>query len=196
MNKNVILVDTENVGTEALQGLNCLKGTESEIVFFASSNSKPMSAQFLFELQQTGVVLRWELIEEDVKEKNSMDFHIVCYLALCTKDADDTGCRYFILSRDKGFINPCKYLSKKLSKSISNIPTLAQVLDCNKISAAQNEIDTVVYKCKQQAVAPVEFHRLLQINLNHKFTTNQIAEIYWQHKQDFTDNYMHSVKSA
>ncbi len=105
-----ILIDYENNGGKALDGISLLKLRESdELVFFYSKNARNMTMELHKELEK--VSAKKIYIKVKTGESDALDFQLSSYLGACIYSNPDK--KYYIVSEDKGFESVCSFWHNK-----------------------------------------------------------------------------------
>ena len=125
--KNILLIDIDNIDTNAFDQLAFLADTEAELYFFVTPFSTPLPTNLLNELQHTGASLNWKLIETRLEGQYSMDFHIATHVIAHAKDHQYEKIDYFILSTDTVFSRLSPHLSRILERRVHSITTLSDL---------------------------------------------------------------------
>lgn len=125
--KKIFLVDTENVNIDAIKGCTFLD-PEDEVILFLSTttdnntfNSKNLSA--------LGYKSEFKKIHIISGSKNSLDFQLVSYLGYLIGLNNKECSKYYIVSRDIGYLpainllNSCTHQKIILTTSIDNVVT-------------------------------------------------------------------------
>lgn len=152
------LVDTENVSDYSF--IKEMEVTsEDTIVIFMSEKAGRMSLEDLRALYESKANVLYEDIYTG--EANALDFQLIAFLSLRIATADKEY-EYFVVSNDKGYVLPVKYLSDKTGKKISILKTnnstgvdsessvdeqkLVENLNavCNRLNLAEDVKDIVI----------------------------------------------------
>ena len=104
MNKNLLLVDLENVHKI---DLSCLDESYRAIVFVGAQQNPPKAAR---KKSTAHRFTRVEFHKIEGNGKNALDFHIAFHLGRTIETAPDTNC--IVLSKDKGFDPLLSHLNK------------------------------------------------------------------------------------
>ncbi len=96
---SVYLIDYENVRAAAFNGLEDLTESDRVIIFYTNN-----SDNLTFSLMERLIAAKAEVVYKKVNcgGKNSLDFQLCSYLGYLIGTSKDT--RFFIISRDKGFL--------------------------------------------------------------------------------------------
>lgn len=163
------LIDSENV-----QQYNFIEelqlDTNDKIIMFLSDKSKNIKAEDLkrFTLCKANI----EFEDVCTGDRNALDFQLIAHLALivatCNKNENND---FFIVSNDKDFNVPCKYLRNKTNANISILKTdvnsrISNVLD--EVSAtvenfsSDNNLDESLIAIMKSAKDLCTLHNLLK----------------------------------
>ena len=94
----IYLIDYEN--TKNLQGINNLTAEDCVIIFY-SSKANSLSFDVHKEILSSKAKVEYKFV--DVGSQNALDFQLCSYLGYLIKQNENTECKIFIISKDKGF---------------------------------------------------------------------------------------------
>ncbi len=104
MNKNLLLVDFENVHEVDLSRLD----DRFHIIIFVGANQKSVPIELVTNAQKLGNRVEWQKVEGN--GRNALDFFIACQLGRVLEKSPQLHC--IVLSKDKGFDPLLRYLNK------------------------------------------------------------------------------------
>ena len=127
--KKIFLVDTENVNALALQGACGLSKDDLIILFITQrTGNHSFSHDVINSLNINASIQRVQILTGG---KNSLDFQLVTYLGLLIGGNQLPNTRYYIISKDKGFLSSINLLSSCSNTKvelISDIKSLEETL--------------------------------------------------------------------
>lgn len=102
----IYLIDYENTKKAGMNGIEGLKPDDSVCVFY-SENANTLTFDMHRKISESNAKFTFESV--GVGTKNSLDFQLVTFLGWLIGQNGDRRETYRIVSRDKGFLNVCKF---------------------------------------------------------------------------------------
>lgn len=134
--RTVLLVDYENVGDAGLERLP----PHQRLLLFVGQGQKPKE-DFVKKTMDSGI--RLELIPVTGVSRNNLDFHLAFYLGRLVEE--DSGSRFIIFSKDKGFAALTKHITKLGFACTSEKPLEKKEAEAaRKTKPPQDDFDRVV----------------------------------------------------
>lgn len=125
--RKVFLVDTENVGLRALDGVNLLNEEDLIILFVTNRTDEHSFSKEKVSLMNSKASIK--RIKVLTGGKNSLDFQLVSYLGLLIGyNADREKCDYYIISKDQGFSSCINLLTNCSDHNLQLIPNIGAVV--------------------------------------------------------------------
>lgn len=125
--RKIFLVDTENVGLRALDGVNLLNEDDLIILFVTGRTDEHSFSKDKVELMNSKASIK--RIKVLTGGKNSLDFQLVSYLGLLIGyNSDREKCDYYIVSNDQGFSSCINLLTNCSDHNLKLIPNICSVV--------------------------------------------------------------------
>lgn len=125
--RKIFLVDTENVGLRALDGVNLLNEEDLIILFVTSRTDEHSFSKEKVSLMNSKATIK--RIKVLTGGKNSLDFQLVSYLGLLIGyNADREKCDYYIISNDQGFSSCINLLTNCSEHNLELVPNIGAVV--------------------------------------------------------------------
>lgn len=166
MMKRIYIIDTENVKSEAYDGITALSNKD-EVVLFVTKNSNNISIETAININNSKCRIR-KLIGSS-GTPNALDFQIISYLGVITSKKNEKD-KIYIVSGDKDFDVAIRFLKNHFEKAnIKLIKSIHKSLDKNdlevKISLVkerldgyfkESNIDKLIELCKENPEKTIE----------------------------------------
>lgn len=153
--KRIFLVDYENVHKAGLYGIETLRKTDTVYVFY-SENADSLSFEVMQLLSATKASV--EYIKVDTIGLNALDFQLASFVGYLI--GKKPGCRYYIVSNDKGYSNVRLFWYKQGEK-IRLVPCIGKWKSSVKkqdVQKAVTGLDGITSDEQEQAVQIVWKH--------------------------------------
>lgn len=164
----IYLVDYEN--TQNLLGINALSENDYVIIFY-SQKASSLSFEIHKEILSSKAVVEYKCV--DVGSQNALDFQLVSYLGYLIKQNENSECKLYIVSKDKGFSFVATFWEKEKSIDIQIISDLTG--KTQSISVENTKSKTVKQVAKNTKTNASVESVLKQANLG--LNSNEIIEI-------------------
>lgn len=143
--RKIFLVDTENVNFTAIASADKLDKDDLVILFVTDRTVKNQFSDRSLELLNTKAnILKIHVLTGG---KNSLDFQLVSYLGLFIGEHKNEANKYYIVSRDKGFLSSINLLYNCTSHELHLIHSILCALSDDKV---EDTTEVLIHKfCKQ-----------------------------------------------
>lgn len=176
-----IFIDTENV--QQYNFIENIKLSENDkIVMLISENTKNIKPEDLKIFTACKAEIQYEHVY--IGERNALDFQLIINLALTIATNQTENIEYFIVSNDKDFELPAKYLIDKTKANIQILKTATNQLESFDISEElynKLNLNKKVLKVIKNSETLSELHN----NLNNLLGSEKGKEIYKEIKPIF-----------
>lgn len=183
--RNIVLMDTENLTL----GEACIDGLKEsiELEFWNTVESKKVPFNDMVKLNGKQIKFREFPVERTTKTANNLDFFIVARLSTLLSEKDANENNYYILTRDKGFNDVVKFLSKTTNARAYVIDSFKDIKGHEEVNELINKnrneiLSRVLNRCKIECSTPSEVYSLMIKELRKEFSLSEIAEIYKSQK--------------
>ncbi len=109
----IYLIDYEN--TKNLSGINNLSADDCVVIFY-SNKANSLSFDAHKEIMLSNAKVEYKYV--DVGSQNALDFQLSSYLGYIIKQNENTECKIYIVSKDKGFSHVSSFWEKEKSIDI------------------------------------------------------------------------------
>lgn len=164
----IYLVDYEN--TQNLLGINDLSENDVVIIFY-SQKASSLSFELHKEILSSKATVEYKCV--DVGSQNALDFQLVSYLGYLIKQNENSECKLYIVSKDKGFSFVATFWEKEKSMDIQIISDLTGKTQSTPVE--NTKLKTVKQVAKNTKTNASVDSVLKQANL--ELSSNEIKEI-------------------
>lgn len=179
--KKIFLVDTENVNLKALTHANNLDEKDTIILFVTQmTNSHQFEDKKINGLNIKANILKIHVI---TGRKNSLDLQLGSYLGLLIGEHRNEDNMYYIVSKDRDFIDVINLLENYTRYKIALVPSIIDINKCNfieRVKEAGFKVKTArkVYSIVQNSKTFEDMEKQIYITFNrNKSVTETLINI-------------------
>lgn len=173
--KKIFLVDTENVNFSAIASADRLDEDDLVILFVTNRTVKNQFSDRMLNLLNTKAnILKINVL---TGRKNSLDFQLVSYLGLLIGEHKSEGNKYYIVSRDKGFLSSINLLSNCTNHQLYLIHSIT----CAINDKARDITDVLIKRfCKQgfKEKTAIKMALVLTSQTNYQRAMNKFLNVF------------------
>lgn len=167
----VYLLDYENV--KDLSGISNLSSDDLVIIFY-SKNANSATMDDVSNIVSSKAKIKCKRVE--LGKPNALDFQLNSYLGYLIKQNENVKCKYYIVSKDKGYPLVAKFWKKEKGINIQIIPDMAVKTQHKTDESAESLPQKQETPDTQSDASKSELETILQ-NSDFNLTQNEISKI-------------------